>query len=102
MTVLFYKSHAEISIVQCDCVLRQDVSPLPAPRPQLAKQRRTRSFNILKEINEISGKGPKERSNAENKSLKAYNKKLKKFEKEIVDGVLKKYSDLQKKTKDRC
>jgi len=56
----------------------------------------------LKEINEISGKGPKERSAAEKTSLKARNKKLKTFKTEIVDGVLKKFPDLQKKTKNRC
>ena len=56
-------------------------------------------FNILKEINEISGKGPKERSAAEKNSLKARNKKLKTFKTEIVDGVLKKFPDLQKERK---
>ena len=49
--------------------------------------------------NNISAFCPKLRSDKQKTDLKAYNNKLNKFEKKIVDGLLKNFPDLQKKPK---
>ena len=81
------------------CPAPADVPPSRPLDPSLLNKEEQEVFKILNEKNDISSKRPKERSDAENKSLKACNKKLQKFRKEIVDGVLKQFPDLQKKPK---
>ena len=52
-------------------------------------------FTILKEKKNISDIVPNLRTRKQNTDLNKYNNKLNKFD--IVEGVLKKYPDLQKK-----
>ena len=54
-------------------------------------------FTILKEKKNISDIVPNLRTKKQKTDLKKYNYKLKKFGKDIVEEVLKKYPDLQKK-----
>ena len=53
----------------------------------------------MNETNYISAIRPNLRSDKQNKDLKAYNKKLQKFGKEIVDGVMKKFAHSKTKPK---
>ena len=69
------------------------------PAPIQLNEKEQEVFTILNEKNNISAICPILRSDKQKKDLMAYNNKLKKFEKEIVDGVLKKFPDLQKKPK---
>ena len=67
------------------------------PAPIQLNEKEQQVFTILNEKKNISDIVPNLRTKKQNTDLKKYNNKLNKFGKDIVEGVLKKYPDLQKK-----